>query len=386
MLAKATARLGTETAFEVLAKARALEAQGREVIHLEIGEPDFDTPRHIVDAAVQALRQGQTHYGPSAGLPVARQAFAAAAGKARGIDIDPDCVVITPGAKPVMFFGMMALVDPGDEVIYPNPGFPIYESVIRYLGAEPVPLRIAEEQDFGIDVDELERRITPRTKMLVVNTPANPTGGVLSRRDIERIAELAVKHDFWILSDEIYSRILYDAEHVSFMSLPGLPERTLLLDGHSKTYAMTGWRLGFAVAPKPVAAMISKLMTNCNSCTATFTQFAGIAALQGPQDEVDAMVQEFRRRRDLIVAGLNAIPGVRCKMPRGAFYAFPNVRDLGMTSADLADRLLRQAGVATLAGTSFGAHGEGYLRFSYANSQANLRKALAAVQTFVGSL
>jgi len=386
MLAKATARLGTETAFEVLAKARALEAQGREIIHLEIGEPDFDTPRHIVEAAIQALREGQTHYGPSAGLPAARKAFAEAAGRARGIDIDPDCVVITPGAKPVMFFGMLSLVDPGDEVIYPNPGFPIYESVIRYLGAEPVPLRISEENDFGIDLEELERLITPRTKMLVVNTPANPTGGVLSRRDIEQIAALAQKHDFWILSDEIYSRILYDAEHFSFMSLPQMPERTLLLEGHSKTYAMTGWRLGFAVAPKSVAAMIGKLMTNCNSCTATFTQFAGIAALQGPQDDVNAMVQEFRRRRDLIVDGLNAIPGIRCKMPHGAFYAFPNVRALGMNAATLADRLLREAGVATLAGTSFGAHGEGYLRFSYANSQENIRKALGAVRGFVGSL
>jgi aspartate/methionine/tyrosine aminotransferase len=386
MLAKATQRLGTETAFEVLAQARKLEAQGREIIHLEIGEPDFDTPRGVIEAGIQALRDGMTHYGPSAGLPQARQAFAEYAGNLRGIDVDPDTVVVTPGAKPILFFGMMSLVDPGDEVIYPNPGFPIYESVINYLGAKPVPLKISEETGFGLDVDELEKAITPRTRMLIVNTPANPTGGIVSRQDIERIAALAKEHDFWILSDEIYDRILYEGEHFSFLSVPGMAERTILLDGHSKTYAMTGWRLGFTVAPKPVADMIARFMTNCNSCTATFTQIAGIAAVQGPQDEAEAMVAEFRKRRDLIVDGLNAIPGISCRVPGGAFYVFPNITATGLTSADLAARLLHEAGVASLSGTAFGAHGEGYLRFSYANSQDNISKALAAVEGFVRGL
>lgn len=386
MLAKATERLGTETAFEVLAQAKKLEAQGREIIHLEIGEPDFDSPKSVVEAGIKALRDGMTHYGPSAGLPQARQAFAEYAGNMRGISIDPDHVVVMPGAKPIMFFGMMSLLNPGDEVIYPNPGFPIYESVINYLGAKPVPLRIGEESDFGLDVDELEKAITPRTRLLIVNTPANPTGGLVPRQAIERIAELAQKHDFWVLSDEIYSRILYEGDHFSFMSVPGMAERTILLDGHSKTYAMTGWRLGFAVAPKPVADMMAKFMTNCNSCTATFTQIAGIEAVQGPQDEAEAMIAEFRKRRDLIVDGLNAIPGIQCRVPGGAFYVFPNITGTGLSSADLASRLLQEAGVANLSGTAFGKYGEGYLRFSYANSQENISKALQAVDRFIRQL
>jgi aspartate/methionine/tyrosine aminotransferase len=386
MLAKATRRLGTETAFEVLAQARKLEAQGRTIIHLEIGEPDFDTPRNVVEAGIRALRDGMTHYGPSAGLPQTRQAFAEYAGSMRGIHIDPDHVVVTPGAKPVLFFGMMSLLDPGDEVLYPNPGFPIYESVINYLGATAVPLRISEETGFGLDVNELERAITRRTKLLVVNTPANPTGGLVSRQSIERIAALAQKHNFWVLSDEIYSRILYEGDHFSFLSVPGMAERTILLDGHSKTYAMTGWRLGFAVAPKPVADMMAKFMTNCNSCTATFTQIAGIEAVQGPQDAAEAMVAEFRVRRDLIVQGLNAIPGVQCRVPGGAFYVFPNITGTGLTSADLASRLLQEAGVANLSGTAFGAYGEGYLRFSYANSQANIATALEWIDTLIRKL
>ena len=384
--AKATMRLGTETAFEVLARARALEAEGRHVVHLEIGEPDFDTPAHIVDAGIQALRGGFTHYGPSAGLPEVRAAIGAYAGGMRGIDIGPEEVVITPGGKPVMFFGMMALLDPGDEVLYPNPGFPIYESVIRYLDAKPVPLRLDESRDFGLDVDELASRITPRTRMLILNTPANPTGGVIPRADIERVAELAQKHDFWVLSDEIYARILYEGEHHSILSVPGMRARTLLLDGHSKTYAMTGWRLGFAVAPKPLADMISKFMTNCNSCTASFTQMAGMAAVRGPQDAVRAMVAEFRQRRDLIVDGLNAIGRIRCLRPKGAFYVFPNITGTGKTSAELSTLLLQEAGVATLAGTAFGAHGEGYLRLSYANSQDNIREALRRIAAAVGKL
>ncbi len=383
MLAKATARLGTETAFEVLAKARALEAEGRSVVHLEIGEPDFDTPPHIVEAGIKALRDGFTHYGPSPGLPEARAAVADYAGRMRGISIPPEHVVIMPGAKPILFFGILSLVDPDDEVIYPNPGFPIYESVINYAGAHAVPVALREENDFNFDLEDLERAITPRTKMLILNSPANPTGGVLSRADIEAIAALAQKHDFWVLADEIYARILYEGEHFSIMSLPGMPERTILLDGHSKTWAMTGWRLGYGIAPLPVAQMMARFMTNSNSCTASFVQKAGIAALQGPQTEAEAMVAEFKRRRDLITDGLNAVPGITCRRPRGAFYVFPNVMGLGMKSAACADGLLREAGVASLAGTAFGAHGEGYLRFSYANSQANIREALARVGRYV---
>ena len=386
MLAKATGRLGTETAFEVLARARALEAQGRHVVHLEIGEPDFDTPAYIVEAGIQAMREGFTHYGPSAGLPEVRAAIAEYAGAMRGVRVAPEEVVMTPGGKPVLFFGLMALVDPGDEVIYPNPGFPIYESVIRYLDAKPVPIRLSEDKDFSLDLDELESLIGPRTKMLILNTPANPTGGVIPRRDAERIAELAQKHDFWVLTDEIYARILYDGGHHSILSVPGMRERTLLLDGHSKTFAMTGWRLGFAVAPQPVADMIGKFMTNCNSCTASFTQRAGMAAVQGPQDAVEAMVAEFRRRRDLIVDGLNAIPKVRCLRPQGAFYVFPNITATGKKSTELASLLLQEAGVATLAGTAFGAYGEGYLRLSYANSQDNIREALKRMRACIESL
>jgi len=386
MLAKATGRLGTETAFEVLARARALEAQGRHVVHLEIGEPDFDTPAYIVEAGIQAMREGFTHYGPSAGLPEVRAAIAEYAGAMRGVRVAPEEVVMTPGGKPVLFFGLMALVDPGDEVIYPNPGFPIYESVIRYLDAKPVPIRLSEDKAFSLDLDELESLVGPRTKMLILNTPANPTGGVIPKRDAERIAELAQKHDFWVLTDEIYARILYDGGHHSILSVPGMRERTLLLDGHSKTFAMTGWRLGFAVAPRPVADMIGKFMTNCNSCTASFTQRAGMAAVQGPQDAVEAMVAEFRRRRDLIVDGLNAIPKVRCLRPQGAFYVFPNITATGKKSAELASLLLQEAGVATLAGTAFGAYGEGYLRLSYANSQDNIREALKRMQSCIESL
>jgi len=386
MLAKATARLGTETAFEVLAKARALEAEGRDIVHLEIGEPDFDTPAHIIEAAVQALRDGFTHYGPSPGLPEARAAFATVAGRARGIQIPPEHVIITPGAKPILFYGMLSLLDPGDEVIYPNPGFPIYESVIKYTGAVPVPVALRDANAFRFDLDEVKRAITPRTKMLIYNTPHNPTGGVLGRSDIETLAELAQKHRFWILADEIYSRILYEGEHHSILSVPGMAERTLLLDGHSKTFAMTGWRLGFGVGPKPLIDMMAKFATNCTSCTATFVQKAGIAALTGPQDSVTAMVEEFRRRRDLIVDGLNAIPGITCQRPRGAFYVFPNVTALGQPSAQLADRLLRDGGVASLSGTAFGAFGEGYLRFSYANSQDKIRLALERVRGVVQAM
>jgi len=385
-LAGAMARLGTETAFDVLAKAKALEAQGRSVIHLEIGEPDFDTPRHITEAAVEALRSGATHYTPSAGIPELRQAVADDAGRMRGIDIRPTEVVITPGAKPIMFFGLMALVDPGDEVVYPNPGFPIYESVINFLGARAVPVPLREDTDFAFDLDLLRRKVTARTKLIVVNSPQNPTGGVLSRAAIEDIAGLAQQHDCWVLSDEIYDRMLYEGEHVSIASLPGMRERTIILDGFSKTYAMTGWRLGYGIMPEALADQVAKLMTNSASCTAAFTQLAGIAALQGPQDAVTAMVAEFRARRDLVVAGLNAIPGITCRLPKGAFYAFPNITGTERSAAQLADALLAEHGVATLAGTAFGEYGEGYLRLSYANSQANLRQALQRIGAAVAAL
>lgn len=386
MFATRMERLGTETAFVVLARARELEAKGRDIVHLEIGEPDFDTPANIVDAAVQALRDGETHYGPAAGKPEVRKVFAEHITTTRGVPYGPENVVITPGGKPIMYFVMTALVDAGDEVIYPNPGFPIYESVINFLGAKAVPLKLAEEKDFTFDVKDLEALITPRTKLLILNSPQNPTGSVLTSADLDAIAALAVKHDLWVLSDEIYSRILYAGEHDSIVKRPGMPERTCILEGHSKTYAMTGWRLGYGVMPAELAAGVAKLQTNCNSCTASFTQVAGAAALTGPQEAVADMVAEFRARRDLLVAGLNAIDGVSCREPKGAFYVFANVKALGRKSAELETLLLDEYGVAALSGTAFGAYGEGYLRFSYANSQAEIRKALERVASMARDL
>jgi aspartate/methionine/tyrosine aminotransferase len=368
--------LGTETAFEVLARARALEAQGRDMVHLEIGEPDFDTPKNIRDAAERALREGFTHYGPSAGMPEARAAFAQYVQETRGTAATPDQVVITPGAKPIIFFTMLALLDAGDEVIYPNPGFPIYESMVDYVGAKRVPLMLNESSGFQFDVDHLKSLVTKRTKLLILNSPHNPTGGVLSHDTVQRLSELAVKHDFYVLSDEIYARIQYEGAPVSPYSFPGMRERTVVLDGHSKTYAMTGWRLGFGVMPPEMALKVSKLQTNSNSCTASFTQIAGIEALRGPQDSVEAMIKEFRARRDMIVAGLNQVKGFRCHKPAGAFYVFPNITGTGMTSKEMENHLMEKAGVAVLAGTSFGSNGEGFIRLSYANSQANIRKAL----------
>ena len=371
--------LGTETAFEVLARARALEAQGRDMVHLEIGEPDFDTPKNIRDAAERAMREGFTHYGPSAGMPEARAAFAEYVQKTRGTEVTPDQVVITPGAKPIIFFTMLALLDAGDEVIYPNPGFPIYESMVDYVGAKRVPLMLNESSGFQFDIDHLASLITQRTKLLILNSPHNPTGGVLSHDTVQRLSELAVKHDFYVLSDEIYARIQYEGAPVSPYSFPGMRERTVVLDGHSKTYAMTGWRLGFGVMPKEMALKVSKLQTNSNSCTASFTQIAGIEALRGPQDSVEAMIKEFRTRRDLIVDGLNRVKGFRCHKPAGAFYVFPNITGTGMTSKQMENHLMENAGVAVLAGTSFGSNGEGFIRLSYANSQANIRKALERI-------
>ena len=375
--------LGTETAFEILARARKLEAAGREIVHLEIGEPDFDTPPNVVEAAIKALRDGFTHYGPSAGLPPAREAIAEFFAKDRGVDVGPDNVVITPGAKPILFFSILALVNPGDEVIYPDPGFPIYESVISFFGAKAVPVPLKEERGFRLDVGDLEARITPKTRLVIINSPHNPCGSMLGREDLRAIAELALKHDFWVLADEIYSKITYEEPHESITQFPGMLDRTVVVDGFSKTYAMTGWRLGYGIVPKDVAPHFARLMTNSNSCTASFAQMAAIEALRGPQDSVTRMVAEFRRRRDRIVEGLNALEGISCVKPSGAFYAFANVKALGMKSVELQDRLLSEAGVASLAGTSFGPQGEGYLRFSYANSLENLEKALGMIASLL---
>lgn len=385
-LADRMARLGTETAFEVLARARQLEAQGREVIHLEIGEPDFDTPENVVEAGVAALRSGATHYTPSAGIPELREAIARDQAEFKGVETGADNVVVTPGGKPIMFYLMLALVEEGDEVIYPDPGFPIYESMADFVGAKRVPIGFVEEGGrFRWDVDDLVRRAGDRTKLMIVNTPSNPVGCTIDREDLDRIAEVAVAHDIFVMSDEIYSRILYDGAFTSLATLPGMVDRTCILDGFSKTYAMTGWRLGYGVMPLWLAPRIAQLATNCNSCTATFTQIAGVEALTGPQDSVRDMVEEFRRRRDLIVAGLNQIQGVTCSMPDGAFYAFPNIRQTGLSSREAADLLLYEAGVAVLSGAAFGANGEGYLRVSYANSYENLQRALEQMKSVLES-
>jgi aspartate aminotransferase len=378
--------LSNEGAFEVLARARALEQLGRKVIHLEIGEPDFDTPQHIIDEAIRALNHHATHYTPSAGIPELRQTIAHYISRTRHIDVSSDNVVVVPGGKPIIFHSIMALIEQGDEVIYPDPGFPTYESMINFVGARAVPIPLKMELDFTFDIDDLERLITPKTRMLILNSPANPTGGVLSRSDLEAIAQLVVNHNLIVLSDEIYSRIIYDGEFHSIASLPGMQERTIILDGFSKTYAMTGWRLGYGVMPIDVAQAVSCLSTNSTSCTATFTQIAAVKALTAPQDEVDKMVEAFRQRREVIVNGLNQIPGFKCLMPKGAFYAFPNIAGTGRKSGDLADYLLAEASVAMLAGTAFGAHGEGFLRISYANSIENINKALDRIDVAVRKL
>jgi len=378
-LAERMSRLGTETAFEVLVKARALERQGKSIIHLEIGEPDFDTPGNVVQAAVIALHQGWTHYGPSAGNPELRQAIAEEVRQSRGVQVTPDQVVVVPGGKPIIFYSLLALADAGDEVIYPNPGFPIYESVIRYVGARAVPIKLREESDFALDLDELASLINDRTKLIILNSPHNPTGSVLSRKTIQGVAEVIGDRNVMVLSDEIYSRLVFEGEHYSIMSMPEFTERTILLDGFSKTYAMTGWRMGYGVMRADLAEHIARLMTNSNSCTASFTQIAGIEALRGDQSSVDRMREEFRRRRDVFVAGLNRIRGFSCRMPKGAFYAFPNITATGWTSKKLADSLLEEAGVACLSGASFGDFGEGYLRFSVANSLENLNAALERI-------
>jgi aspartate aminotransferase len=382
-LAERMSRIGVETAFDVLVQARKLEAQGRSIIHLEIGEPDFNTPRNIVRAAQQALDDGWTHYGPTQGFPELREAIAQYVSRTRGVAVAPERVSVVPGGKPIIFFPMLALIDEGDEVIYPNPGFPIYESMIRFCGGVPVPMPLIEERGFSFDLDLLRDRINDRTRLLILNSPQNPTGGVIPRDDIAAIAAMVADRDLLVLSDEIYSRIFYGEAPVSIATFPGMLDKTILLDGFSKTYAMTGWRMGYGVMPPWLVEAVSKLMVNSNSCTASFTQRAGIEAIAGPQDDVERMVAEFRRRRDAFCAGLNEVPGFRCRLPGGAFYAFPNVQGAGLDSRELASRLLREAGVACLSGTAFGAYGDGYIRFSYAASHENLMEAVRRIKEFL---
>jgi aspartate/methionine/tyrosine aminotransferase len=382
-LAERMSRISTESAFEVLVRARSLEERGHDIVHLEIGEPDFATPRHIIEAAKQALDEGWTKYGPPQGLPELREAIAADVCRTRGIRVGAEHVCVVPGGKPMIFFPMLALVEPGDEVIYPNPGFPTYESMINFVGAAPVPVPLLEERGFSFDLDVLSRKLSDRTKLVILNSPQNPTGGVIPADDVRVIADLLSERDVMVLSDEIYSRIWFGEPPLSIASLPGMLEKTIILDGFSKTYAMTGWRLGYGVMPPWMVRAVNKLMVNSNSCTASFTQRAGIAALCGPQDDVTTMVAEFRRRRDAFCAGLNRIPGSRCPLPEGAFYAFPNIAATGWKSKALADALLDEAGVASLSGTAFGEYGEGYLRFSIANSYENLMQAVERIDGFM---
>ena len=379
-LAKRMARLGTETAFEVLVRARALERQGKNIIHLEIGEPDMDTPSNVVEAGVEALRKGFTHYGPAAGLPELREAIAEEVSASRGIKVSSDEVVIVPGGKPIIFFTMLALVDEGDEVIYPNPGFPIYESMINFLSAKPVPIPLREERDFRLDVNELAGLITDRTKLIILNSPHNPTGGIITKEDVQDVARAIGDRDIMVLSDEIYHRLLFEGEHVSIASMPDFQSRTIILDGFSKTYSMTGWRLGYGVMRSDLAAQFARLQTNSTSCTATFTQIAGVEAVRGDQSEPEKMRLEFQRRRDVFVKGLNQIKGFSCRMPKGAFYTFPNITATGWPSKKLADAILNDVGVAGLSGTAFGSQGEGYMRFSTANSIENLQQALDRIE------
>ena len=385
-LAERMNRIGVESAFEVLVRARELERQGKRVIHLEIGEPDFPTPKHIIEAAKQALDEGYTHYGPTQGLPELRESIAHYISRTRGVQVGPEHVSVVPGGKPIIFFPMLALIEPGDEVIYPDPGFPIYDSMIRFSGGVPVPIPLIEERGFSFDLDLLRKRLSPKTKLLVLNSPQNPTGGLIPPEEIRAIADLVRDRDLMVLSDEIYSRIYYgDEPPASIASLPGMLEKTIILDGFSKTYAMTGWRMGYGVMPEWLVEAVNKLMVNSNSCTASFTQRAGLAALDGPQQAVEAMVAEFHRRRDAFCAGLNQVPGFRCALPGGAFYAFANITGTGMKSKELADHLLYEGGVSCLSGAAFGEYGEGYIRFSYANSYENLMEAVELIKTAVAN-
>ena len=383
---EAVSRLGTEGAFAVLARARALEATGRDVIHLEIGEPDFETPPHVAEAGIAAIRAGETHYCQTAGLPVLRDAAAASLSWSRDIAVDPANVLVANGAKPFLFFTILATCGPGDEVIYPDPGFPIYESAVRFAGATPVPLPLREERGFSFDPAELEQLLSDRTTLVILNAPQNPTGGVIPAADLERAATAIARTRAWVLTDEVYSRITYDVEAPSIASLPGMLERTILLDGFSKTFAMTGWRLGYAAVPEELVDPLTRLIVNSTSCVPPFAQLAGVAALEGPQDAVDAMVAEFRRRRDALIPALNGIPGVTCIEPGGAFYAFPNVSELPIPADALAERLLDEAGVALLAGSAFGEHATDHLRISYASSLQNLEEAVARITRFIAAL
>ena len=386
-LASRMDNLGTETAFEVLAKARVLEAQGKEIVHLEIGEPDFDTPKHIVEAGVQALRDGQTHYGPTAGLPQLREAIARNSREVRGIDTDPSHVVVTPGAKPIMFYVILALAEPGVEVIHPNPGFPIYESMIRFSGATPVPMQLLESKGYHPDQDDLAQKITSKTRLIIINSPENPCGSALTKEELEIIANLVKdRDDIYVMSDEIYKDMLYTGEHHSIAAFPGMAAKTIILDGFSKSYAMTGWRLGYGIMPPELVPPVVKLAVNSVSCAATFSQLAAVAALDGPQDDVQAMLAEFTMRRRLIADGLRSIPGINCPAPEGAFYAFPNISGTGLTSAQFEDRAMNEAGVALLSGSGFGEFGDGYVRLSYANSQENISKALENLDAMVRNL
>ena len=382
-LASRMNNLGTETAFEVLAKAKALESQGKSIIHLEIGEPDFDTPSNIIKAAQNALSNGYTHYGPSPGLMEVRERIAQEVSETRNISVSANNVVITPGAKPIMFFAMLALIDEGDEVIYPNPGFPIYESMINFVGGIPVPMKLLASNNFEIDINDIVDQISPKTKLMIINSPNNPCGSVISKEDLTTLANLAKKNDFTILTDEVYRRFLYEGEYFSPVSVPGMTERTIILDGFSKTYSMTGWRAGFGVMPENLVEPISRLSTNSVSCTASFTQIATLEAMNGPQEEPMRMVDEFKKRRDVIVNGLNSIPGIECPMPGGAFYVFPSIEGTGMSSKQFANDLLEKHGVACLAGESFGEYGKGCIRFSFANSMENLNEALDRINSFI---
>jgi aspartate aminotransferase len=385
-LAVSLSRLKSEGAFRVLARARELEAQGRQMVHLQIGEPDFDTPANVVQAGINALKEGHTHYTPSAGILPLRQAIVDYVKRAHGLEANPNQVVVTPGAKPIVFFTILALIEPGDDVLFPNPGYPTYESMIDYVGARAMPYRLREENDFRFDPDEFRATVTPKTKLIVVNSPQNPTGGVLERSDLEVIAEVAQERDIMVLSDEIYHRLIYEGEHVSIATLPGMQERTILMDGFSKTYAMTGWRLGYGVMPEDLAQAMAILQVNSTACAADFTQVAAIEALNGPQTAVDDMLAQFRKRREVIVDGLNRLPGVSCLKPRGAFYVFPNIKGTGLSSSELASRLLEEAGVALLAGSDFGEYGDGYLRLSFANSIENIQLALESMHQFLTGL
>tara|TARA_E500000331_G_scaffold44961_2_gene37701 strand:+ start:8814 stop:9980 length:1167 start_codon:yes stop_codon:yes gene_type:complete len=379
-------RLGTETAFETLAKAKKLESMGKNIVHLEIGEPDFDSPEYVINAAKKALDDGFTHYGPSAGQPELREAIAVHQSEFNGYSISPENVIVTPGGKPVMFFSILALVEEGDEVIYPNPGFPIYESMINYSGAKAVPMKLEESKDFNAIIDDLEKLITNKTKLMILNYPNNPCGSVMEKEDLRRISELAIKNDIIVLSDEIYKDMYYEGEHYSISNFEGMKERTIILDGFSKSYAMTGWRLGYGIFPDFMMDDITKLMTNSVSCTSVFSQMAAIAALEGPRDFTKNMMEKFRIRRKIVHDGLNSIDGINCRMPLGAFYAFPNISDTGLSSLEFADKALNDYGVALLSGTSFGKFGDDYIRISFANSEENLSLAIDRLSRMIKDL